>query len=344
MHTLHQEILNIQQALLKALSEAKTVEALEAIRLSFLARKGIIADLMDRLKTLSIEEKRTLGPLLNELKTTAHQHYEGKKELLEKELYTAHQAKKQSFDVTAYLPNTLRGSLHPLTQLKQEVEDIFITMGYQVATGPEVETEYYNFEALNIPADHPARDMWDTFWLTDPSLLLRTHTSSVQVHAMESKKGPLAIVVPGRCYRHEATDASHDFLFMQTEGLFIDRTVSLANLIATMKIFLQGLFENKNLDIRVRPSYFPFVEPGIEIDMECSFCTAGCSTCKHSRWIELGGAGLVHPHVLKSCGINPEEFSGFAFGFGLTRLAMLKYGINDIRLLHSNSIGFLEQF
>lgn len=217
-------------------------------------------------------------------------------------------------------------------------------MGFEIIDGPELEEDFYNFEALNIPPDHPARDMQDTFWLTLPGRLMRTHTSSVEIHAMLKKKPPLAIVVPGRAYRNEATDASHDFQFMQLEGLLVDKNVSLSNLLATMKSFLQTFFERKDLTLRIRPGYFPFVEPGIEIDMSCPFCTQGCAVCKRTRWIEVAPAGLTHPAVLKACSIDPTEYSGFAFGMGLTRLVMLKYGITDIRLLHSNKVEFLQQF
>ena len=212
---------------------------------------------------------------------------------------------------------------------------------------PEVDTDYYNFEALNIPKEHPARDMHDTFWLSKAyhqPLLMRTHTSSVQAHAMETRRPPIAVGIPGRCYRHEATDASHDFMFMQCEILMIDKNISLSNLFATAKQFLSALFGKQDMTIRVRPGYFPFVEPGVEIDVSCPFCKTGCGVCKKTRWLEICGAGLVHPNVLKASNINPQEYSGFAFGFGLTRLVMLKYGINDIRLLHSNKIDFLKQF
>ncbi|OQA36142.1 MAG: Phenylalanine--tRNA ligase alpha subunit [Candidatus Dependentiae bacterium ADurb.Bin331] len=326
-----------------ALQSASDEQALEHVRTTFLSRKGHLSALMEQLKNLSIEEKRTFGPLLNELKQWSEETFTIHKEQLIKSQQNAELAKQQHFDVTATMPGTLRGSLHPLTHIKQQVENIFISMGYQIADGPEVETDYYNFESLNIPADHPARDMWDTFWLDIPSLLLRTHTSPVQVHAMEKKQLPLAVIAPGRCYRHEATDATHDFLFMQLEGLVIDTNISMSNLLATCKAFLQAIFK-KDLKMRVRPSYFPFTEPSIEIDITCPFCTSGCSVCKFSRWIEICGAGLVHPRVLQAAGIDTEKYSGFAFGFGLTRLAMLTYSINDIRLLHSGKIEFLEQF
>jgi phenylalanyl-tRNA synthetase alpha chain len=328
----------------QALRQASNKADLEAVRLTYLSRNGQLSTLMDRLKDLPIEHKRVFGPLLNELKKESEQAFFTMQDQLEKVVNEAAIQKEKSFDVTAPLPRSIHGSLHPLTHLQQRLEDIFISMGYRIADGPEVENEYYNFEALNIPADHPARDMWDTFWLDFPGLLLRTHTSSVQAHIMKEQALPLAVVVPGRCFRHEATDATHDFLFSQIEGMVIDQNISMSNLIATCKAFLQALFGKQELSLRIRPSYFPFTEPSIEIDISCPFCKQGCSVCKHSGWIEAGGAGLIHPRVLTNAGIDTEKYAGFAFGFGLTRLAMMLYGINDIRLLHSGKIEFLEQF
>ena len=210
--------------------------------------------------------------------------------------------------------------------------------------GPEIETDYYNFEALNIPQNHPARDMQDTFWIDVPGLVMRTHTSNVQVRTMELHNPPFAIIAHGRTFRNEATDASHDCMFRQLEGLVVSEDASIAQLIATMQLFLRSYFKKESIKVRCRPSYFPFVEPGIEIDMSCPFCSSGCSTCKHSTWIEVVGAGLVHPHVLKAGGIDAQKYAGFAFGFGLTRLVMIKYGIKDIRLLHNPQIEFLKQF
>ncbi|MEX0940806.1 MAG: phenylalanine--tRNA ligase subunit alpha [Candidatus Babeliales bacterium] len=344
MNSIKERIDRIKTEFLSALKQVKKEEDLEKIRLTYLARKGSIAELMSALKSLSLEEKRAVGPLLNKLKQSCEALFEAKQKTLKKELILAEQAKKIHFDVTAYLPNKPKGSLHPLTQIQEEVNDAFISLGFEIADGPEIENEFYNFEALNIPENHPARDMFDTFWLDIPGLLLRTHTSSVQIRTMQEQKPPLAIAAPGRVYRHEATDASHDYTFMQVEGLMVDKNISLGNLLATVRSFMQKIFEKNNLDIRVRPSYFPFVEPGIEIDIECPFCNHGCSVCQETEWIEICGAGLVHPNVLDSCGIDPNEYSGFAFGFGLTRLAMLKYGIPDIRLLHSSNIEFLKQF
>lgn len=326
------------------LEHANTLEALEKIRVEYLGRHGQITALMAHLKDATIEEKREYSPLLNALKQNATVALETKKTALHQQIIAAELNKKKQFDVTAYLPDTPHGHLHPFTHIIEKIEDIFLSMGYEEAVGPEVEQEAYNFDALNIPADHPARDMQDTFWLTLPHTLMRTHTSTVQVRTMKANKPPLAIFAPGRVFRHEATDATHDFMFMQVEGLLIDKNISMAHLCATLKIFMQSLFGKQDLDIRIRPSYFPFVEPGVEVDISCPFCENGCSICKKTKWIELGGAGLVHPHVLKFCNIDPEVYSGFAFGIGIERLAMLKYGITDIRLFRSNKLEFLKQF
>ncbi len=339
MNEIEKEIKKIEAAYLQEINDAKTVEALEAIRIAYLGRKGSIADLMSKLSSFSLEQKRVVGPLLNQLKQTLHNAYEKRK----KEVASV-KAKPHLFDVTAYMPHQPKGSLHIYTQLVDTLSAIFISMGYAIADGPEVETEYYNFKALNIPENHPARDSHDTFWLMQPDRLLRTHTSSVQIHAMEKTKAPLAIFAPGRAYRNEATDATHDFMFTQGEILYVSKNVSMANLLATAQTFLQTFFGSNTLEIRVQPDYFPFVEPGVQISGSCPFCTDGCSICKHTRWIELLGAGLVHPNVLKMSGIDPDIYSGFAAGFGIERLAMIKYGINDIRLFHSATIPFLDQF
>lgn len=338
--SLHQ----IKQEFLTRLATITTEAELDALKVEFLGRKGKLADMMAALKNLSLEEKRTHGPALNTLKEELTQAFERKEQELIHNKRAEEARRAASFDVTRYKPNVAHGSLHPYTHVVQDIENVFISMGFMIAEGPEIETDRVNFESLNIPADHPAREMHDTFWLDIPGLLLRTHTSTVQVRSMMNRKPPLAIAAPGRCYRHEATDASHDFMFWQCEGLVVDKNVSMAHLLGTLKHFLQAIFKKEKLDIRIRPSFFPFVEPGVEIDMTCPFCTDGCSVCKKSRWIEICGAGLVHPHVLQSCGIDPQEYSGFAFGFGLTRLVMLKYGINDIRFLHNPKVEFLKQF
>jgi len=344
MENLEQSIKLFQENLKDALDNVVTQEQLEQVRVEFLGRHGKIIVLMGQLKTLDADEKRVFGPKLNQLKKTSEQAYKNRKIALEEEVRKLEILKKQQFDVTAYKPTTLEGSIHILSKTYDEIEDIFISMGYKVADGPELETDFYNFEALNIPKDHPSRDSQDTFWFNLPELLLRTQTSTVQIHEMEEHGVPTALISTGRVYRNEATDASHDFIFSQYEGLFVAENISMGNLLATMKTFLQRLFEKKDLDIRVRPGYFPFVEPGIEIDASCPFCKDGCSVCKKTKWIELLGAGLVHPNVLQYCKVDPKKYSGFAFGGGIERLAMVKYGINDIRYFHGANIEFLKQF
>lgn len=344
MSALGTQIEQLKKEFNKQLAEARDAAAVEAIRVHFLGRQGSLTGLLKQLKELSADDKRVWGPQLNQLK----QEWESvvdqaQKACIERVHQAAHERKKQ-FDVTAYTPGVAQGSLHPYTLITQEIENLFMSMGCSIVDGPEVETGWHNFDALNVPKNHPARDAHDTFWLTLPGTLLRTHTSSVQIRTLATKKPPLAIVASGRAFRHEATDASHDCVFMQTEGLWIAKDISVANLMATATMLLRALFNRDDLTIRVRPGYFPFVEPGLEIDMRCPFCAQGCSVCKKNRWIEIMGAGLVHPNVLNCTGVDPQVYSGFAFGFGLTRLAMLKYGIRDIRLLHSDKIEFLEQF
>lgn len=338
MKNIKNQIEQVKKAYNQALDNAHSADALEAVRIEYLGRQGILVELMKQLKDLSLDEKREIGPLLNMLKQQLTEDFDKKIQTL-----SSSKGAQSTFDVTAYKPNQLRGSLHVFTQLIEELNEIFISMGWNIIDGPEVETEYYNFTALNIPQDHPARDSHDTFWLSNPGYLLRTHTSNSQAHAMRANKPPLAVFAPGRCYRNEAVDASHDFMFMQGEGLMVDENISISNLLATIQTFLQALL-GKSLKIRVRPGYFPFVEPGLEVDASCPFCKKGCSACKHTGWIELMGAGLVHPNVLSQGGIDPKKYTGFAFGFGLERIAMVRYGINDIRLFRSDNLAFLEQF
>ena len=344
MPNITDKINEITAQLAKALQDAKTAQEIEQVRIAFMGKKGSIVYLFGQLAALTPEEKRAAGPALNQLKTTAEASVKDALARLAQLVRDADNAKSKHFDVTGYKTGTQKGHLHPYTQIIAEIEDIFVSMGYEVLDGPEVETDYYNFTALNIPQDHPARDMYDTFWLNNPGMLLRTHTSSVQGHTMENKKLPIAGIVPGRCFRHEATDASHDIMFMQCEGFLIDKNVTLSHLFGTAQTFLKALFNKDEIDIRIRPGFFPFVEPGVEIDMQCPFCKGGCSVCKKSTWIEIFPGGLIHPNVLKENGLDPNVYSGFAFGFGLTRLAMIKYGINDIRHFHSGNMKFLEQF
>lgn len=334
----------IKNILEHSIPQCKDLKALELLRQELLGKKGHLVSLLAQLKTLSIEEKKTVGPTIQALRQDVEAALEKQKNELIQAASQAEINKQKNFDVTAYKLNQKNGHLHPYTHFVRQIQTIFLSMGYQVWDGPEFETDFYNFTALNIPQDHPARDMYDTFWTNKPGMLLRTHTSPVQVRAMQRSTPPIAGIAPGRTYRHEAVDASHDFMFMQCEGVVIDKNITVSHLFATAQTVLKTLFERDSLDIRIRPGFFPFVEPGFEIDMRCVFCTSGCSVCKHSTWIEVFPGGMIHPHVLREGGIDPEIYSGFAFGFGLTRLAMLKFGIDDIRHLLNGKVKFLEQF
>lgn len=344
MKSLSQEIDIIKKELITAIATITNEDSLESVRIAFLGRKGKIANLMEQLKDLPIEEKKIVGPLLNQLKTDAQEQLDARATLLKKEESEHKNLSQKNFDVSAYKYNELKGTSHIYTQIIADLEDVFISMGYNIVDGPEVENEYYNFDSLNIPKNHPARDAEDSCFLEKEGMMMRTQCSSMQARAMENSQPPIAIFAPGRVYRQEATDQTHDFLFTQAEILLVDKNISVSNLLATAHVFLRKIFDNETLEIRVRPGFFPFVEPGLEIDASCPFCSTGCSICKHTRWIELLGTGMVHPNVLRSSGIDPTIYSGFAFGMGIERIAMIKYGINDIRLFHSSKIKFLNQF
>jgi phenylalanyl-tRNA synthetase alpha chain len=341
MSSLHEQLSVITAQWQQELAAVSSHHDLESLRIKFLGKKGLVVGLFGLLGAASLEEKRACGPLLNEFKKRCDQDIKDKKIALVTQQAAA---AASSFDVTAYEPHRAEGTLHPYTHIIREIENIFVSMGFDLLDGPEVETDNNNFTALNIPADHPARDMYDTFWLNKQHWLMRTHTSTVQIRAMKTKSLPLAGISTGRVFRHEAVDASHDHTFMQCEGILITKKVSLSHLFGVIKHFIGALFGTGTPEIRIRPGFFPFVEPGLEVDMRCPFCTKGCATCKKTRWIEVFPAGLIHPNVLQYAGIDPNEHSGFAFGFGLTRLAMLKYGIADIRALTSGKVGFLRQF
>lgn len=344
MKNLSQEIEIIKKELTTAIASITSETSLEAVRVAFLGRKGKIADLMEQLKNLPVEEKKIVGPLLNQLKTEAQEQIDARAAALKKEESAQKNIVQKNFDVSAYTYNELKGTSHIYTQIINDLEDVFISMGYDIADGPEIDNEYYNFESLNIPADHPAREAEDSFYLHKKETLLRTQCSNVQVRVMQNSQPPIAIFSPGRTYRKEATDQTHDFQFTQYEIMLIDKNISVSNLLATAQTFLQKILNNNRIEVRARPGFFPFVEPGIEIDASCPFCTTGCSVCKHTRWIELFGSGIIHPNVLRAGGIDPIIYSGFALGGGIERLAMIKYGINDIRLFHSSKIKFLNQF
>jgi phenylalanyl-tRNA synthetase alpha chain len=295
------------------------------------------------LKSAPPEERKRIGVETNELKRTVDAELARKREEL---VLQAVERERAAATLDATIPGRResRGSLHPITLVTRELEDLFTSMGYAVLDGPEVELGHYNFEALNIPADHPAREMHDTFWC-DPGqrLLLRTHTSPVQVRALERFAPPFRAIAPGRCFRNETVDASHEHTFHQMEGLVVGQGISVGHLIGTMKTFLREVFR-RDLEVRLRPGYFPFVEPGFELDVRCPFCTEGCSVCKRTTWVELCPCGMVHPAVLRAGGVDPEVHTGFAFGLGLSRLVMLRFGIDDIRLLMGGDLRFLEQF
>lgn len=317
-------------------------EALEEVRVDLLGRKGKLAQLSKNMGQLSHEQRGSIGKLLNQVKSTLETAFEAKHGGFAAAALQA-RLEREWVDLTLPGKGPQRGSLHPVTLIQNEIEDVFRSLGFTVLDGPEVETEYYNFDALNIPGDHPARDMQDTFWMANGALL-RTHTSPVQVRGMEKLGLPLRMIAPGRVFRNEEVDASHEHTFYQLEGMMIDRDVSVGNLIYFMKTLLSEVFK-RDVTVRLRPGYFPFVEPGFELDIQCLICGGpGCPVCKHSGWVELLPCGLVHPNVLRKSGIDPNEWNGFAFGLGLTRLAMMRYAIDDIRLLLSGDLRFLNQF
>jgi phenylalanyl-tRNA synthetase alpha chain len=341
---LEEKIASLGNQAVKAIEDAESLEDLENIRLNYLGQKGELTTILRALSTLDKNDRPRIGQLANVVKQKIEAAHEAKRVLI----YDAGLASRLSqeiIDVTLPGARAVCGHIHPLTQLMEEINTIFYSMGFSVAEGPEVETDYYNFDALNTPADHPARDEQDTFYTNvGPSVLLRSQTSNVQIRVMEKQKPPLRIISPGRVYRNEEINARKYPLFHQVEGLLIDRDVTFGQLKGTLEAFIRALFK-KQLKVRFRPDFFPFTEPSAELDSQCPFCTGkGCRTCGNRGWLELLGCGMVDPNVLAGVGIDPEEFSGFAFGMGLERLAMLKYDINDIRNFYTNDLRFLEQF
>jgi phenylalanyl-tRNA synthetase alpha chain len=318
-------------------------DALETLRVGVLGRKGSLTELLKELKDLSIEERRELGPKVQSLKAELEGLIAQRRKTLES---AADEAALDKLALDLSLPAALpaRGCLHPITQTMQEMTKILGAMGFSWAEGPHVETERNNFEALNIPEHHAARDLQDTFYLQDVPMLLRTHTSPVQIRTMESARPPLRVICPGRVFRHEAVDACHSAVFHQIEGLSVDKGISFADLKGTLHTFLQRLF-GSSTKTRFRPSYFPFTEPSAEVDVRCLVCGGpGCPACKRSGWIEIMGAGMVHPNVFKAVGYDPEKWSGFAFGMGVERITILRLGVPDMRLFFENDLRFLRQF
>ncbi|MFA5070669.1 MAG: phenylalanine--tRNA ligase subunit alpha [Patescibacteria group bacterium] len=329
------------------ISSIKSLADLEFKKNKYLGRKEQLSQILRGIKDLSKEERPKIGKLGNEIRKEIESLVE------ETRLRLSGQVGKQpEIDLTLPGEKIAQGNLHPLTLFLRKTIDIFVRMGFEVVPGPEMESAKYNFDLLNIPKDHPSRDVWDTFYIETPKqgknissdLLLRTHTSPMQIRAMEKRKPPVRLIVPGRVFRHEATDAGHETTFYQVEGLVIDKDIKITDLIGTIKIFLQSLF-GKNVKTRVRPHFYAFTEPSMDFDMSCLLCGGkGCSVCGGSGWLEMMGSGMVHPKVLKNMGVDPQKFTGFAFGMGIDRFMMLYYGIDDIRLSYQNDLRFLKQF
>ncbi|HZT34079.1 MAG TPA: phenylalanine--tRNA ligase subunit alpha [Bryobacteraceae bacterium] len=339
---LEQSLAALESDALARIQAARSPEELEPVRIEVLGRKGNLAQVSKEMGRLPAEERAAVGKLLNAAKQALEEAIEVRKREFAQAALQA-RLEGEWLDLTLPPPGAPRGHLHPITQIQREIEELFVSLGFAVLDGPEVETEHHNFDALNIPPDHPARDLQDTFWLKDGHLL-RTHTSPVQVRGMEKLGPPLRMIAPGRVFRNESVDASHEHTFYQLEGMMIDREVSVAHLTYFMKTMLTAIFR-REVTVRLRPGYFPFVEPGFELDIRCLICGgAGCPVCKQSGWVEQLGCGLVHPNVLRLSGIDPEEWNGFAFGLGLTRLVMMRYAIDDIRLLQSGDLRFSHQF
>jgi phenylalanyl-tRNA synthetase alpha chain len=334
---------------LKELDSIKDPKSLEAWRINYLGRKSELTQMLRGLASLPVEERRTAGAAANELKSFLEQSLAQREEVI-KEAEIARAIEKGRLDVTLPGYPTTLGRLHPATQILRQMCDIFVAMGFEVVEGPEVEWDYYNFEALNIPQNHPARDMWATMWMDyqnekgERNMLLRTHTSPMQIRVMENRQPPVRVIVPGKVYRYEATDATHEAMFYQVEGFAVDRNITMADLKGTLFEFARRLF-GKERKARFRCDYFPFVEPGVDMAIDCFVCKgAGCPLCSNSGWIEILGAGMIHPEVLRRVNYDPDIYTGFAFGMGVERMSMLKYGIDDIRLFYSNDLRFLQQF
>ncbi|EGO8930872.1 phenylalanine--tRNA ligase subunit alpha [Enterococcus faecalis] len=343
--TLQAQLEALRDNTLKEIAQVANLKELNQIRVETLGKKGPITEVLRGMKNLSPEERPVVGGFANEIRDLLTEAIEARKVVLENEALNA-ALKEESLDVTLPGKQMPQGTRHILTQVMEEIEDIFLGMGYQVVEGYEVESDHYNFERMNLPKDHPARDMQDTFYISD-EMLIRTHTSPVQARTMEKhdfSKGALRMISPGKVFRRDTDDATHSHQFHQIEGLVVDKNVTMGDLKGTLEVMMKKMF-GEDRKIRLRPSYFPFTEPSVEVDVSCFKCGgAGCNVCKHTGWIEILGAGMVHPDVLQMSGIDPTEYSGFAFGLGPDRVAMLRYGVNDIRNFYQNDLRFLNQF
>jgi phenylalanyl-tRNA synthetase alpha chain len=336
-----QDITILKQQAIDAIALADSIIALDAIRIQYLGKKGLLTDILKGLATLSAEEKPKMGQLVNQVKREISDQIDLKMtDLKEREL--AEQIASERIDVTLSGRATTAGSIHPVTQVRQFISEYFSRLGFSTVDGPEIETDFYNFEALNIPSHHPARAMHDTFYFGD-GRLLRTHTSPVQIRTMEQSEPPFRLIAPGRVYRCDS-DVTHTPMFHQVEGLVIDKQATLSGLKGLLKDFFTAFF-GRDLEVRFRPSYFPFTEPSAEVDIQCTQCSGdGCRSCKFTGWLEVLGCGMVHPHVLRAVNISPEDYQGFAFGMGIDRLAMLYFGIDDLRMMFEGDMSFLRQF
>lgn len=332
----------IKQEAINSLQNAEKIEDLESFRVKYLGKKGEVTSVLKGLGAIAPEERKEVGALANEVRAIIEEKLNEKKEAVLNAALNE-KLKKEVIDVTMPGKKGDMGKLHPLTTVRKQLEDIFMGMGFSIADGPEVELDYYNFEALNIPKNHPARDTQDTFYIND-DVVLRTQTSSVQVRVMENSKPPIRVISPGRVFRSDAVDATHSPVFHQLEGLVVDKGVTMGDLKGTLELFMKRLYGD-DVKIRLRPHHFPFTEPSAEVDVSCFVCGGkGCRVCKKEGFIEVLGAGMVHPKVLKNCGIDPEIYSGFAFGIGLERIVMRSYNIDDMRHLYENDVRFLKQF
>ena len=337
-----EKLMEIRERAEKELSELRDATELENFRVQVLGKKGELTGILKQMGSLSAEERPKMGQLANEVRASIEAMLKEKTAELRSKEQEA-KLKKETIDVTLPGKKHEIGHKHPLSIVLDEVKDIFVGMGFQIATGPEVEWDYYNFEALNLPPDHPARDTQDTFYITE-KMLLRTQTSPVQIRVMEKQEPPIRIIAPGRVYRSDAVDATHSPFFHQIEGLVVDKGITMGDLKGSLMQFAKRLY-GEDTEIRLRPHHFPFTEPSAEVDVSCFKCGGkGCRFCKGEGWIEILGCGMVHPHVLEMCGIDPNEYQGFAFGVGLERIALLKYEIDDMRLLYENDTRFLNQF
>jgi len=324
------------------IARTDTPEELEKLRIKYLGRKGLFTEIFDAIRSLPPEERPHAGEIANRARNEMSSEWNKKKKEIELKREEA-EAEKKVVDVTLPGKKFTLGRKHPITLTMDEIRNIFVSLGFRIVDGPEVETEYYNFEALNMDLDHPARDMWSTLYIGE-GLLLRTHTSPVQIRVMERQSPPLAIIAPGKCYRRDAIDASHSPMFHQVEGLLVDKGISFANLKGVLTHFSHRMF-GPETKVRFRPSFFPFTEPSVEVDIQCVICEGrGCSVCKQSGWLEILGAGMVNPKVFEFVNYDTKKYTGFAFGMGVERIAMLRYGIDDMRLFFENDLRFLKQF